>query len=90
MSTDHPDIKKFIQSKSNTDKINHANISVRATKNFFDQDTKEKREVLRLIAENNWATGEPGMLFWDRVEDWHLLSKHPKYQLFSTNPCGSR
>lgn len=90
MSTEHPDIDKFIKAKSDTDKINHANISVRSSGEFFKLDTPEKRETLRLIAENNWATGEPGMLFWDRVEDWHLLSNHPMYKLYSTNPCGEQ
>ena len=31
-----------------------------------------------------------GMLFWDRVQQWHLLQYHPQYLLFSTNPCGEQ
>lgn len=88
MSTDHPDIDKFIKSKADTDKINHANISVRTNHEFFKLDTQDKKDTLMLLAENNWATGEPGMLFWDTVENWHLLSEHPEYILESTNPCG--
>lgn len=90
MSTDHPDINEFITSKSDTDKLNHANISVRSNDDFFKLDSPGKEKTLRLIAENNWNTGEPGMLFWDRVEDWHLLSEHPSYVMTSTNPCGEQ
>lgn len=87
MSVDHPDINDFITSKADTDKINHANISVRGTKNFFKQNTLEKQETLDLIAENNWNVGEPGLLYWDRIEQWHLLSEHPDYKLTGVNPC---
>ena len=87
MSTDHKDINEFIKSKSDVGKINHANISVRANDEFFRLDTPEKTETLNLISENNWRTGEPGMLFWDRVKDWHLLSEHPEYELVGVNPC---
>ena len=31
---------------------------------------------------------EPGMLFWDRVEKWHLLSHNKDFKYSSTNPCG--
>lgn len=90
MSTEHPDINDFIKSKANIDDINHANISVRSNGDLFKLDTPEKQETLRLIAENNWATGEPGMLYWDRVEEHHLLQNHPEYKMTSTNPCGEQ
>lgn len=35
MSCDHPDIEKFITVKSDLDKVNHANISVRVTDEFM-------------------------------------------------------
>lgn len=46
------------------------------------------KELLRKIAENNWDMAEPGMLFWDRVEKWHLLSHNKDFKYSSTNPCG--
>lgn len=90
MSTDHPDINEFIESKKNVDDITHANISVRSTGDLFKLDTPEKRETLKLIAKNNWETGEPGMLFQNRIDTWHLLSEHPEYNITSTNPCGEQ
>lgn len=46
------------------------------------------RELLQLIAKNNWRMAEPGALFWDRVEKWHLNSENPNFKYSSTNPCG--
>ena len=47
------------------------------------------RDVMRLIAEVNWDYGEPGMLFWDRISNYNLLSTTPKFQYAGTNPCFS-
>lgn len=35
----------------------------------------------------NWDYGEPGCLFWDRIESWNLLSEFPDYHYAGTNPC---
>ncbi len=40
------------------------------------------------LCKANWDYGEPACLFWDRVEDYSLMSKHPEYKVESTNPCG--
>lgn len=62
---------------------------------FYIKETEQNiekiidpKELLRKIAQNNWDMAEPGMLFWDRVEDWHLLSHNPFFKYSSTNPCG--
>ena len=47
------------------------------------------RDLLRLIALNNWRTAEPGALFWDRVKNYHLNSEDPTFEYASTNPCGT-
>ena len=46
------------------------------------------RDVIRLVAKTNWNYGEPGMLFWDRIESGNLLSNNPEFKLVGTNPCG--
>ena len=89
ISSDHPNARDFIEAKQDVDAITHANISVRAKKDLFD-NSEENNKTLKMIAEANWRTGEPGLLYWDRVEDWHLLSHHPEYELHSTNPCGEQ
>ena len=48
------------------------------------------RDIMRLIAKNNWNVAEPGVLYWDRVEGWHLNSENPNFKYVSTNPCGEK
>ncbi len=50
--------------------------------------TVEARELFRKIAQANYDMGEPGMLFWDRITGYNLLSEDPEYVLAGTNPCG--
>ena len=35
----------------------------------------------------NWNYAEPGVLFWDRIEKWNLLSETPSFEFAGTNPC---
>ena len=39
------------------------------------------------ICEMNWDYAEPGMLFWDRIENWNLLSEDEEFHYAGTNPC---
>lgn len=45
------------------------------------------KEVYRKIIANNWDWAEPGMLYWDRIKSYHLMSHHPKFEFAGTNPC---
>ena len=45
------------------------------------------KELFHKIAKNNWNMGEPGMLFWDTIENWNLLSGFDNFQYAGTNPC---
>lgn len=45
------------------------------------------KELFHKIAKNNWSMGEPGMLFWDRIENWNLLSGFDDFKYAGTNPC---
>lgn len=38
---------------------------------------------------NNWNMAEPGMLFFDRIENWNLVSEDPEFHYAGTNPCVS-
>lgn len=49
--------------------------------------TVNAKVLLRHIAKNNWDMGEPGMIFWDRVCGWNLLSSDPSYCYAGVNPC---
>ena len=46
------------------------------------------RELMELIAYTNHTMGDPGMLFIDRVNGYHLLSEYPDVEFTATNPCG--
>lgn len=44
-------------------------------------------EVFHKICKMNWDYAEPGMLFWDRIENWNLLSCDNNFHYAGTNPC---
>lgn len=50
--------------------------------------TVNARKIFKRIAENNWNYAEPGVLFWDKITSWNLLSEDESFQLAGTNPCG--
>ena len=45
------------------------------------------RNVFNKIAFQNWDMGEPGILFWDRIKNWNLLSEDKSFEYAGTNPC---
>lgn len=54
-------------------------------------DTITKVEKARVIfdklCENNWNWAEPGMLFWDNICNYNLLSNNKDFKYAGTNPC---
>ena len=45
--------------------------------------------IWRQIAEHAWSTGEPGLVFSDRINAMSAINNlGPKYQIKCTNPCG--
>ncbi|MEG0109294.1 MAG: ribonucleoside-diphosphate reductase, adenosylcobalamin-dependent, partial [Lachnospiraceae bacterium] len=108
ISCDHPDLEKFIEIKSDLERVTKANISIRlndafmtAVKNkqeyelsFIREETGEiitkkikAHEMFHKLSEMNWDFGEPGCLYWDRIESWNLLSNTKEFQYAGTNPC---
>lgn len=43
--------------------------------------------IFHRICEMNWDYAEPGMLFWDRIENWNLLSEDKEFEYAGVNPC---
>ena len=43
-------------------------------------------KIFHKICEMNWDYAEPGMLFWDRIESWNLLSCDDNFHYAGTNP----
>lgn len=108
IDVNHPDVSEFISIKSDLNKIQKANISVRVDANFMKavieglqfvteflvEDTGEvitkeidARKLFKELARQNWNFAEPGILFWDRISKWNLLSEDEEFEYAGTNPC---
>ena len=108
ISDTHPDLEKFITIKSDLNKVNYANISVRISDAFMkaveeDKDwelkferketgeviskTVKAKDLFRKLCEQNWNYAEPGMLFWDRINNYNLLSNTKSFKYAGVNPC---
>ena len=44
-------------------------------------------EIFHKICETNWDYAEPGMLFWNTIENWNLLSADKEFHYGGVNPC---
>ena len=102
MRVDHPDILKFITAKTEEGKISNANISVVVTDDFmkkvengedywtvFNGKKYQKynaKEIFDKIVEGAWKNGEPGILFYDRMND--APYKYAGVEIEASNPCG--
>jgi len=49
--------------------------------------TVRAKELFRKIAKSNWNMAEPGILFIDRINSWHLLSEDEEFEFAGVNPC---
>ena len=45
-------------------------------------------KLFRKFCFNNWDMAEPGMLFWDTVENYNMMSADKSFEYGGTNPCG--
>lgn len=49
--------------------------------------TVDAYKIFEKLCKNNWDYAEPGMLFWDRIETWNLLSEDGDFKYAGINPC---
>ena len=61
---------------------------------FIREETGEEikkivraKDIFHKICKNNWDFAEPGMLFWDNVTNWNLLSNNNEFAYAGVNPC---
>ena len=93
MDVNHAEIKDFINAKTQNEKLEGCNISVRVDDSFMTRvlnGDKDATPLMYLLSKNNWNWGEPGMLFWDNVNEETLLSeyiKNGKFEFAGVNPC---
>lgn len=47
----------------------------------------EAYPIFRKLAQMNWDYAEPGILFWDMITNWNLLSNNKEFSYAGVNPC---
>lgn len=45
------------------------------------------RELFKKLAYNNWNMAEPGILYKDRIDSYHMLSEDEDFEFAGVNPC---
>lgn len=48
--------------------------------------TAKARDIFHKLCENNWNWAEPGILFWDRIKGYSLLSNNEDFEYAGVNP----
>ena len=92
LSITHPDVHDFVTAKDLEREqaegdISTFNISILVGDDFMHAARTEGRGTLQEIAEHAWATGEPGLIFIDRINA-HNPMRAAYGDIKSTNPCG--
>jgi ribonucleotide reductase alpha subunit/intein/homing endonuclease len=93
MSITHPDIHDFITAKDLERErlegdISTFNISVLVSDDFMERSRSEQQKgVLHEIAEHAWQTGEPGLIYIDRINQYNPM-RPALGDIKATNPCG--
>jgi len=94
----HPRIKEFIALKSQDGIIPYFNISVDIPEDFMqaviedapfqlaDGTTISASDLFTIIAQKAWQTGDPGILFMDRMNQDNPIAVTSPY--LTTPPCG--
>lgn len=60
----------------------------------FQTDTGETiskivnaKDIFRKLAKNNWNMAEPGILYWDNINNYNIMSEDEDFEFDGTNPC---
>jgi ribonucleoside-diphosphate reductase alpha chain len=104
MSVYHPDILKFINAKTVEGKMSTTNISVVVDNQFMqnvvddtnystkfngkEYNTLRAKEIFDSIVEGAWQNGEPGLLFYDTINNSPYSFSNQ--EILATNPCGEQ
>lgn len=49
--------------------------------------TIQARDLFKKLAWNNWNMAEPGILYKNRIDSWHLMSEDKDFEFAGVNPC---
>ena len=93
ISITHADVRDFITAKDLEREqaegdISTFNISVLVSDAFMRQSiAREGGDVLEAIARHAWQTGEPGLIYVDRINEFNPM-RETMGDIKATNPCG--
>ncbi|RDY27550.1 adenosylcobalamin-dependent ribonucleoside-diphosphate reductase [Romboutsia weinsteinii] len=76
---------KFMEAVESRSKF-ECKFKVESTNETITKEVDAYELFMKLIA-NNWDFAEPGILFWDNIENNHLLSEDKKFKYAGVNPC---
>jgi len=87
----HSDIHSFIRCKDSGSTLSHFNISV----GMHDASMRDDPDLVSAIAEQAWKTGDPGIIFLDRLNEANLHTPNDcgvpvLGDIDCTNPCGEQ
>lgn len=101
LNFNHPDVEDFCQAKLKG-RLQNANLSVAVTDKQMQSAVKHKtiklmhegkaygesnaKNILDLMSFGAWVCGDPGILFYDRINKDNKL--YPNTEITCTNPCG--
>jgi len=77
--------KKFMEAVKNDKEVTLS--FDRPETNVTIYKTVNAREIFMRLAEMNWNYAEPGILFWDRIEEYNLMSNTENFKYAGVNPC---
>ena len=62
----------------------------------FERDNGDKiskivsaRKIFNKLAKNNWSTAEPGILYWDTISNWNVMSEDENFEYAGVNPLAN-
>ena len=59
---------------------------VKETEEYIKKEI-EAKDLFEKLAYNNWNMAEPGILYQDRINSWHLMSEDKNFEFAGVNPC---
>ena len=106
----HPDVEKFITTKTEPGILENFNVSVGIWEDFWNSlvNSPDGKYMLRapngkdpvreinahqlidLIALSAWKSAEPGLIFFDNINQYNVFAKARGGPLRATNPCGEQ
>ena len=84
-SSEYPDLEDFIRYKVDNPDMYGCNISVKVSHEFM-RNTKNN-PLWKVLVDQTWKSGDPGLLFMDKIIEESPADCYPGYETKSTNPC---